>query len=54
MLETDDGSASKDVYNIYTADKSWIYVYEPETKEQSTMLAFVDKPHPKQKAIQSK
>ena len=45
MLEKYDGGASKDAYKIVTGDTSWIYVYEPETKQQSTMWAFEDKPN---------
>ena len=41
-----DRGALKDVYKIVTGDKSWIYAYEPETKQQSTMWAFEDKPNP--------
>ena len=37
MLEKYDGGASKDVYMIVTGDKSLIYAYESDTKQQSTM-----------------
>ena len=30
----------------FTGAKSWIYAYEPETKQQFTMWAFEDKPNP--------
>ena len=40
MLENYD--ASKDVYKIVTGDESWIYAYEPETKQQSTMRIIED------------
>ncbi|GBP41202.1 hypothetical protein EVAR_30640_1 [Eumeta japonica] len=30
-------SALKAVNNIYTGDESWIYAYDPETKQQSTV-----------------
>ena len=39
MLEKNDGGASKDIYKIVTGDESWIHVYEPETKQQSTVYA---------------
>ena len=38
-------SASKAVYNIYTCDESWIYGYEFETKQQSTVWVFQDEPN---------
>lgn len=38
--------ASNAVYNIYTGDESWIYCYEPETKQQSTVWVFQDEPNP--------
>ena len=41
----DDG-ALKNVYKLATDDKSFIYAFEPETKPQSTMWAFEDKPNP--------
>ena len=31
---------------IVTADESWIYAYEPETKQQFTVWAFEDEPNP--------
>ena len=34
--------ASKAVYNTYTGDESWVYAYEPETKQQSTVWVFQD------------
>lgn len=37
---------SKAVYNIYTIDESWIYAYEPESKQQSTVWLFQDEPNP--------
>ena len=46
MLKKYDGGASKDVYKIATADKSWICAYEPETKQQFNKWAFEDKPNP--------
>ena len=35
--------ASKCVYDIVTGDESWIYAYEPESKQQSTVRVFQDK-----------
>jgi histone-lysine N-methyltransferase SETMAR len=40
MLAKFVGGASKSVYYIVTGDESWIYAYEPETKNQSTVWAF--------------
>ena len=45
-MEKQDGGASKDVYKSVTGDKSWVYVYWPETKQQSTVWVFEDKPNP--------
>ena len=41
-----DRGASKHVYDIVTGDELWIYVYESESKQQSTVLVFQDKPNP--------
>ena len=46
MLEKCDRGASKDVYKIVTDDELWIYAYEPETKQQSTVWVFEDEPNP--------
>jgi [histone H3]-lysine36 N-dimethyltransferase SETMAR len=46
MLKKFDRGASKAVYNIYTGDESWIYAYEPETKQQSTVWVFQEEPKP--------
>lgn len=46
MLKKYNRGASKAVYNIYTGDESWIYAYEPETKQQSTVWVFQDEPNP--------
>lgn len=46
MLEKYDRSASKHVYDIVTGDESWIYAYEPESKQQSTVWVFQDEPNP--------
>ena len=33
-------------YRIVTGDEWWIYAYEPESKKQSTVWVFQDKPNP--------
>ena len=40
MLQKYDRGAWKHVYNILTGDKSWIYAYEPKSKQQSTVGVF--------------
>ena len=40
MLQKYDRGASKHVYDILTGDKSWIYAYEPKSKQQSTVGVF--------------
>ena len=37
--------ASKDVYKIAADDEYWIYEYEPETKQQSTVWLFEPEPN---------
>ena len=37
---------SKHVYGIVTSDESWIYAYEPENKQLSTVWVFQDEPNP--------
>ncbi|GFT77404.1 histone-lysine N-methyltransferase SETMAR [Nephila pilipes] len=46
MLEKYIQGTSKAVYNIYTGEESWIYAYEPETKQQSTVWVFQDEAKP--------
>jgi [histone H3]-lysine36 N-dimethyltransferase SETMAR len=46
ILKKYNGGASKAVYNIYTGDESWIYAYEPKTKQQSTVWVFQNEPNP--------
>ncbi len=46
MLKKYDRGASKHVYDIVTGDESWIYAYEPESKQQSTVWVFQDEPNP--------
>lgn len=42
MLEKFDQGRSKEVGNIVTGDETWIYAYDPETKQQSTVWVFED------------
>ena len=46
MLQKYNRGASKAVYNIYTGDESWIYAYEPENKQQSTVWVFQGERNP--------
>ena len=46
MLKKYDRGASKHVYDIVTGGESWIYAYEPESKQQSTVWVFQDEPNP--------
>ena len=46
MLQKYYRGASKHVYDNVTGDKSWIYAYELESKQQSTVWAFQDEPNP--------
>lgn len=46
MLKKYDRGASKSVNHIYTGDESWIYAYEPETKQQSTVWVFQNEENP--------
>ena len=34
-------------YNIVTGDETWIYSYEPESKQQFTVWVFQNEPKPK-------
>lgn len=40
MLSKFGRGAANAVYNIVTGDETWIYSYEPETKQQSTVWVF--------------
>ena len=40
MLEKFNRDQSNLVYNIVTGDETWIYSYEPESKQQSTVWYF--------------
>ena len=37
----------KHVYAIMTDDELWIYSYEPESKQLSTVWVFQDEPNPR-------
>ena len=45
MLQKYDPGALKHVYDIVAGDKSWIYAYDPESKQQSTVWVFQDEPN---------
>ena len=40
MLKKFNRDRSNLVYNIVTGDETWIYSYEPESKQQSTVWVF--------------
>ena len=42
MLQKYNRGASEHVYDIVIGDESWIYAYEPESKQQSTVWMFQD------------
>jgi len=46
MLKKFNRGVSSNVYSIVTDDETWIYSYEPETKQQSTVWVFQDEPNP--------
>jgi histone-lysine N-methyltransferase SETMAR len=46
MLKKFDNGRSKSVSYIVTGDETWIYAYDPETKQQSTVWVFEDEPAP--------
>lgn len=46
MLKRYHSGNSTAVYNIVTGDETWIYSYEPETKQQSTVWVFEDESSP--------
>lgn len=46
MLDKFAGGSSKSVSEIVTGDESWIYQYDPETKQQSTVWVFDDEDPP--------
>ena len=46
MLEKFNNGKSKQVYDIVTGDKSWIYQFDPEAKLQSSIWIFPDEQPP--------
>ena len=46
IIKKFNAGASKEVYKIITGDKSWIYGYEPEQKQQSAVWVFQNEPNP--------
>ena len=46
MLQKYERGASKHFYDIVIGDELWIYAYEPESKQQSTVWMFQEKPYP--------
>ncbi|RLU25238.1 hypothetical protein DMN91_003331 [Ooceraea biroi] len=46
MLKKFNRGRSHLVYNIVTGDETWIYSYEPESKQQSTVWVFQSEPKP--------
>ena len=46
MLQKYDCSVSKHFYDILIDDESWIFAYERESKQQSTVCVFQDEPNP--------
>ena len=46
ILQKYDRSVSKHVYDVVAGDKSWIYAYEPESKQQSTVWIFQNEANP--------
>ena len=46
MIQKFKLETAKSVYNIITVDKTWIYSYDPETKQQSTVWVLPDEPNP--------
>ena len=46
MLQKYERGDSKHVYGIVTGDESWIYAYEPESKQQSAVWLFQNEPNP--------
>ena len=51
MLQKYVRGDSKYVYDIVTRGQSWIYAYEPESKQQSTVQVFQDEPNPTSKQM---
>ncbi len=53
MLKKFDGGKSKRVNEIVTGDETFVYCYEPETKQQSAVWVFDEEPPPT-KVVRSK
>jgi len=53
MLEKFDGGSSKSISEVVTGDETWIYQYDPETKQQSTVWVFEDE-EPPPKVVRSR
>ena len=46
MLRKFDGGRSPRVWDIVRGDETWVYQYDPETKEQSVAWVFPDENPP--------
>ena len=46
MLRKFDGGRSPHVWDIVTGDETWVYQYDPETKQQSAVWVFLDENQP--------
>ena len=46
MLRKFDGGSSPSVWDIVTGDETWVYQYDPETKQQSAVWVFPDENPP--------
>jgi hypothetical protein len=46
MVKKFNRGASENMYTIVTGDATWIYSYEPETKQQYTVWVFQDEQNP--------
>ena len=46
MLRKFDGGRSPRVWDIATGDETWVYQYDPKTKQQSAVLVFPDENPP--------
>ena len=45
MLKEFKLGTAKLIHNIFTCDETWVYSYEPEAKQQSTVWVFPDEPN---------
>ena len=46
MIRNFDGGRSPSVWDIVTGDETWVYQYDPETKQQSAVWVFPDENPP--------